>query len=158
MTSLLDLIDRAGRLKMAVRGGVAEHHLAMMLRQCASVRDVSTIPGDGQPDLAVKLTSGRVVRVECKNCLRAKTAAGLARVDFMRTRASKADPCSRFYAEQDFDVLAACLHPVTQNWEFAFRLTHGMREHRVCPGKLDNNVTVDDAWPRSFDEVVAGLL
>jgi hypothetical protein len=122
------------------------------------VRDVSTIPGDGQPDLAVTLTSGRVVKVECKNCLRTKTGAGLPRVDFMRTRASKADPCSRFYAEQDFDMLAACLHPVTQNWEFAFRLTRGMREHKACLGKLDNRVTVDGTWLRSFDVAVASLL
>lgn len=157
MEDLLDVIENADRLKMAVRGWVAEHHLAQMLLANPIVRDVTTIAGDGQPDLLVTLATDRQLRIECKNCLRACTSGGLPRVDFMRTRASKTDPCSRYYAPTEFEVVAACLHPVTKSWEFAFTTTDSMRPHRSCPGKLDNRVVVDDSWPRSFDEVVASL-
>lgn len=156
--ALLDVIEGADRLKMAVRGWVAEHHLGARLRESTLVKEVATIPGDGQPDFAVTLRSGRMLRLECKNCLRVRTAACLPRVDFMRTRASKSDPCSRYYATADFEMLAACLHPVTKSWDFAFRLTDGMAAHRSCPGKLDNRVVVDGSWKHSFDEAVASLL
>ena len=84
--------------------------------------------------------------MECKNVLRKTTAHGLARVDFQRTRASKSDPCSRYYGASDFDVIAACLHAVTEKWEFKYVLPTHLDAHARCRNKLSNNVKVDDRW------------
>lgn len=70
----------------------------------------------------------------------------LARVDFQRTRAAKSDPCSRYYSAQDFEVVAACLHALTERWEFSFALSRSFTSHASCPGKLSSNVTVDERW------------
>lgn len=157
MSVLLEIIQNAARLKMAVRGWVAEHHLIRALRSESVVGDAVTIPGDGQPDVAVTLTLGRKVRVECKNCLRMTTRGGLPRVDFQRTRAAKGDPCSRYYLPAEFEILAACLHPVTEKWEFAYKLTTSMKAHRKCEGRLDDRVVIDDTWVRSFAQVIGSL-
>jgi hypothetical protein len=63
-----------------------------------------------------------------------------------RIRASKKDPCSRFYAPTDFDVVAACLHARTEQWEFKYILPRDLNPHTNCAGKLANNVLVGDAW------------
>ena len=58
----------------------------------------------------------------------------------MRTRASKADPCSRFYSPNDFDVVAACLHAVSERWEFRYvaKLDRASRElqRKLSTGEL----------------------
>ncbi|HXU32827.1 MAG TPA: hypothetical protein VN851_19830, partial [Thermoanaerobaculia bacterium] len=68
--------------------------------------------------------------------------------DFQRTRAAKSDPCSRYYSPQDFDVVAACLHAVTERWEFSFALPGGLDPHAKCAGKLSSNVSIDERWSR----------
>jgi hypothetical protein len=42
----------------------------------------------------------------------------------------------------DFQVVAACLHPVTEHWEFKFALTRELPKHGSCPGRIDNNIRV----------------
>ena len=68
----------------------------------------------------------------------------------MRTRASKNDPCSRFYSPDDFDVVAACLHARTERWDFSFIRSTELNPHKACQGKIANNVRVDE-------KVAAGL-
>lgn len=143
---ILTLINDAPRLKMAVRGWVAEHHLLHLFASLPSVARCLTIPGDGRPDLEVRLQDGRTVLVECKNVLRKANAAGHARVDFMRTRAAQANPCSRYYGPGDFQLLAACMHAQTEKWEFRFRPTAELAPHPTCVGRLSNRVAVDTAW------------
>ena len=89
---------------------------------------------------------GTALTVECKNALRKTMADGTVRVDFQRTRSSKSDPCSRYYAASDFDVIAACLHAVTEKWEFKYSLPSKLDAHARCRHKLSNNVKVDDRW------------
>ena len=84
--------------------------------------------------------------LECKNILRQKYADGSYKLDFQRTRASKDDPCSRYYRPDDFEVVAACLHPLTESWEFLFHLTSGMPGHDKCPGRITNRIRVDKSW------------
>ncbi len=142
---VFDLIANARRLKMAVRGWVAEEHLTRLLRTIPGVSDCRRRDEEGGPD--VSLTFACVpLTVECKNVLRITDSAGFARVDFQRTRASKSDPCSRFYSPQDFDVLAACLNAVESTWSYRFMPTHRLAPHAHCPGKLSNRVKVDDGW------------
>lgn len=143
---LFDLIDGAARLKMAVRGWIAEQHLEDTLKTIGGVSDCKRINEEGQPDLTLRWKSSAPVLIECKNVLRSKTAAGLARVDFQRTRASKSDPCSRYYKPSEFGVLAACLHAVTEKWEFEFALTKELPAHQSCQGRIANNLRVSDPW------------
>ena len=144
-SEVLDVIVRSMRLKVAVRGWVAEEHLYRQLRELPEVRSCARLEGDG-PDLNVELYTGKMLKVECKNVLRARSREGLIRLDFQRTRASKSDPCSRYYSPRDFDVIAACLHSVTEKWEFRFALPNKLDPHRKCPGKISSNVYLDHRW------------
>ncbi len=121
--SLLDVIQNASRLKTAVRGWVAQRHLLRELEQLSGVTGCRELNEDGGPDFELVLPDNSVVRIECKNCLRRSRSDGRPRVDFQRTRHSKSDPCSRFYRPEEFEILAACLHPVTERWEFMFQRT-----------------------------------
>lgn len=91
--ALLDLIEGASRLKMAVRGWVAETHLERYLSAIPGVTQCRRIEGDGFPDIELRWKDSRPVRVECKNTLRTTYSDGRPKLDFQRTRASMADPC-----------------------------------------------------------------
>ena len=104
------------------------------------------LDSEGSPDLQLSYDGGPLLTVECKNVLRRTDAAGRPRIDFQRTRASKQDPCSRYYAAKDFDVVAGCLHAVTERWEFRYKLTGELAPHSKCAGKLSSNLLVDSAW------------
>lgn len=80
------------------------------------------------------LEGQQAILLECKNVLRTTYAGGIPKLDFQRTRASKSDPCLRYYMPSDFQVLAACLHPVTEQWEFKFALTSKLPPHGSLPG------------------------
>jgi len=149
-SEVLDLIASARRLKMAVRGWVAEEHLVRTLQRVEGVSDCQRIDEDGRPDVRLRYEGSGLLYVECKNVLRSVTKDGLARLDFQRTRASKKDPCSRYYRPEDFDVVAACLHAQTQHWEYQFTLTRGLDPHPKCQGRLSSNVSLDHRWNREI--------
>jgi hypothetical protein len=152
---ILELIAGAPRLKMAVRGWVAERHLHAVLESLPSVASVEAIEQDGQPDFRVEMRRGRKpLLIECKNVLRTTDRNGHARMDFMRTRASPAHPCSRYYSPTEFDVLAACLHASTERWDFAARRTVELAPHRRCTGRLDNRLVIDEGWERDLSDVL----
>ncbi len=132
-TEVLDLIQGARRLKMAVRGWVAEHHLVQKLQAVPGVEECRRNDEEGAPDIQLRFEGSALLDVECKNVLRKPTADGSIRVDFQRTRASKSDPCSRYYSSDDFDVLAACLHARTEKWEYSFALTRGSTSTKNVP-------------------------
>jgi hypothetical protein len=152
---ILTLIADSPRLKMAVRGWVAEEHLRRVLETLPGVTECERLNVEGEPDVRLFFQGHGPLYVECKNVLRQRTADGLPRVDFQRTRASKGDPCSRYYRPEDFDVLAACLHAVTEQWEFLYRLPREMAWHRICPGRLSNLVRVDANWSRAEQALAA---
>jgi hypothetical protein len=144
---ILNLIQAAPRLKMAVRGWVAEHHLRKALAETEGVESCTAIEEDGRPDFEVTYRGSRPILIECKNVLRKTLADGTVRVDFQKTRASKNDPCPRFYRPGEFEILAACLHPRTEQWEFAYMLTSEMDLHtKKCLEHLNNNVRISDSW------------
>lgn len=154
-TEVLDLIASARRLKMAVRGWVAEEHLVRELRTLPGVSDCERLDDEGGADVRLRFNGSPYLTVECKNVLRQRTSAGLPRVDFQRTRASRGDPCSRYYSPADFHVVAACLHAVSERWEFRYTVPSSLNAHRVCLGKLDNDVRVDERWSESALSVLA---
>lgn len=154
---ILDMIDTATRLKVAVRGRAAEKHLQSVLASEPALESVEEIDKDGQPDFVVGYR-GRSMRIECKNTLRRKTR-GHPKVDFQKTRASKGDPCSRYYRPEQFEVLAACLHPVSEVWEFRFCPTRLLPPHGKCPGHLSQNVLVDNGdWSTSIIPVLESII
>lgn len=156
---VLDLIGRARRLKMAVRGWVAEEHLVRRLRTVPGVTACEHLDEEGGPDIRLRYEQSRPITVECKNVLRQTTKEGIPRIDFQRTRASKGNPCSRYYDPEDFDMVAACLHAVTERWEFRYAMTDELdRFTSKCPGKLSNRVHVDDRWSRPVQDVLRAVV
>jgi hypothetical protein len=143
---VLDLIAGARRLKMAVRGWVAELHLRRRLATVPGVTDCIQLDEEGAPDVELRFEGSRPLRIECKNVLRQQAADGTIRLDFQRTRASKRDPCSRYYGPREFDVVAACLHAVTEQWQYRYTLPTRLDHHPRCVGKLASNVRLDQRW------------
>lgn len=143
---LLETIAGARRLKMAVRGWVAEEHLVDSISKVPGVADLERIREEGGADVKLRYRGGRALTIECKNVLRRLSADNLPRLDFQRTRASKQDPCSRYYAPEDFELVAACLHAVTEHWEFRYNRTVALQQHKSCIGKLASNVRIDASW------------
>lgn len=143
---ILELIANARRLKMAVRGWVAEAHLCTALSQVPGVSKCERLDAEGGPDIHLSYRGRPLITIECKNVLRNVDREGRPRIDFQRTRASKSDPCSRYYAPVDFDVVAGCLHAVTEKWEFRYALTGELPVHGKCKGKITNNIRVDASW------------
>lgn len=153
---LLDTLQSRFRLMAAVRGSVAEVHLRRELEATPGVSSVEHIDLDGQPDFLVRYKK-RSFRIECKNVLRS-TRGKIPRVDFQKTRASKSNPCSRYYDAGQFEVLAACLHPITESWEFRFCSTAELPLHPSCNGKLSTNVQVaGPAWHNSLPLLLNSL-
>ena len=144
---VLDLISERRMLKMAVRGSVAEEHLVGALRQVPDVRDCQRLADEHGPDVALTFR-GKRVTVECKNSSRVRTKEGFEKIDLQRTRASKADPCSRYYKPSEFDLVAACIHAVTEKWEFKYAPSDDLDRHASCLGRLSNNVKLDQRWTR----------
>lgn len=144
--AILDLIQGARRLKMAVRGWVAEHHLESMLAKVKGVDECHRLDEEGQPDMTLRYMGSRPMFIECKNALRTVAKDGTPRVDFQRTRASKSDPCSRYYRPGDFNIVAACLHSITEKWEFRFIVTSDLPGHKTCSGRIQSNLRVGPNW------------
>jgi hypothetical protein len=150
---ILSMIQSAPRLKMAVRGWVAERHLEKLLLTTPGVDECQQLEQDGKPDFSVSYKGSQPILIECKNVLRKTMADGTIKVDFQKTRASKQDPCSRFYRPTDFQILAACLHSCTESWDFTFRLTSELEPHSKCEGRLSNLVRINENWTNSAEEI-----
>lgn len=151
---ILDIIGGRNRLSVAVRGGVAEHHLEQQLTGAPGITSVQRLDVDAMHDFDVILDSGTFLRVECKNASPKTSAGGSFKVEVQKTRASKGDPASRFYAVNSFDVVAACLFSPTGQWEFLFGLTETMTRHKDFPDRLAAIQTVTDDWAASLPNLV----
>ncbi|MEW1642174.1 hypothetical protein [Streptomyces sp. NPDC091219] len=153
---ILDLLSSANRLKVAVRGRVAEWHLEQQLRSTKGLASIEPLDLDGQPDFEVLTTSGVKLRIECKNCSPKLTANGNYRVEVQKTRVSKSDPTSRYYDVSHFQVVAACLFPVTGKWEFRFKRSESLRRHASHDHKIAAMQVVDDSWSPDLLSVLEG--
>jgi hypothetical protein len=103
---VLDVIAGARRLKMTVRGWVAERHLRDRRAEIPGMTECEWLEAEGSPDLRVRCKDGPFLTVECKNVLREADKDKLPRLDFQRTRHSKADPCRTGLALADANVMA----------------------------------------------------
>ncbi|NLE98148.1 MAG: hypothetical protein GX596_09190 [Propionibacterium sp.] len=154
---ILDLISERNRLSVAVRGGVAERHLAQLLERSESVVEVKHLDKDGQHDFDVSLNDGTVLRVECKNASPNRTADGSFKVEVQKTRTSKNDPASRFYPVSGFDVVAACLFSATGRWIFRFGVTAEMPRHQKFPDRLAPIQHITEAWTDDIASLMGRL-
>lgn len=151
-TQLLDVLSEGNpRVLTAVRGRVAEYHLGVHLRGLPGVSAVRVLDQDGPPDYSLTYRR-KPFRIECKN-----VGGRLVRpkVDFQKTRAAKGNPCSRYYAASQFEVLAACMYAVTKRWDYRFCATSALSPHKRCSGKLSEHVYVEgDAWMVSLSDIL----
>jgi hypothetical protein len=151
---ILDIIGSRKRLQVAVKGGVAEHHLGRILREDPAVASVTGLDLDAQPDFDVRMTSGRKVLVECKNVSPERFANGDFKVEVQKTRATKGDPAGRLYRPDQFDVVAACLFSPTRRWEFRFILSSTLDRHPEHPRRLAATHHVDGRWSPTLQEAL----
>ncbi len=143
---ILNIINGRTRLAVAVRGGVAEHHLEQQLSTLPYVSEVRRLDIDAMHDFDVVLATGDMVRVECKNASPNKFRNGSYRVEVQKTRASKGDPASRFYPVDAFDVVAACLFSATGAWRFVFGRTADMQRHNKFSDRLAPVQEITESW------------
>lgn len=146
--TILDLIQNAFRLKIAVKGGVAEKHLLEYLTTCPMIEGVVHLDKDDQPDFEITY-GGELLLIECKNVSPEGT------IDLQKARHSKGDPNNRFYKDDRFDIFAASMQPFTGRWEFKFCPTVDLDPHPYAPGRLDTRVLVEGpVWNRSLEEIL----
>lgn len=150
---ILEIIANRNRLAVAVRGGVAEHHLESYLEADGGLTRVERRDKDGQPDFEVDLKNGPTWLIECKNVSPTTYAGGSPRIETQKTRSSKGDPASRFYKYTQFDVVAACLFSVTGKWEFRFARASDLSPHSEFPDRLAPMHRVDERWRRTLQEL-----
>lgn len=143
---ILDIIGDRNRLSVAVRGGVAEYHLEQQLAGAPGIASVQRLDVDAMHDFNVTLDDGTLLRVECKNASPKTSADGKFKVEVQKTRASKGDPASRFYAVNAFDVVAACLYSPTRQWKFRFGLTADLERHKTFPDRITPIQPITDGW------------
>jgi len=153
-TEILEMISQRNRLTVAVRGGVAEHHLARVLAAEPGVAGVAPLDKDGQHDFDVTMEDGRVVRVECKNCSPEPYSNGDIKVEVQKTRATQGDPAGRFYRPDQFDILAACLYGPTREWRFVYCTTDRMTRHLKHPDRLAPLHHVTSDWAGTLREAL----
>lgn len=159
VAELLSLIDDRFRLASAIRGGAAEFHLEKQLHSIDGISKIERLDKDGQPDFKF-IYKDTEFSIECKNVLR-RISGDHPRVDFQKTRASKSNPCSRYYEVGHFDILAACLHPVHGKWEFMFTSTNNLELHKECPKRFSPRVNVNnrsDSWSEDLKKILENII
>jgi hypothetical protein len=150
--TILDIVEGNFRLGIAVRGGVAEHHLERAFANEAVVRSVSPIDADGQPDFRVRVADGRELLIECKTASPKRYANGDFKVEAQKTRDSGA---GRKYSYDQFDVLATCLFSATGLWEFRFRRSADLTPWADDATRIAPIQRVDQTWARSLGNCLA---
>lgn len=153
--AILEIISERGRLAMAVRGGVAEHHLGAALRAEAIVQEAALGHQEGPPDYWVTLTDGDAVTVECKNAAPKTYADGAAKVEVQKTRASRSDPASRYYEPSAFDVIAACMFGPLGEWTFRYRRSRLLARHPDHHERIAPLQRIDDRWACTLEGALA---
>ena len=150
--TILNIIQDNFRLGVAVRGGVAEHHLGRALAVDQAVDSYEPIDADGQPDFRVRMVSGREVLVECKTASKKPYKNGDFKVEVQKTRDSGA---GRKYTYDQFDIIAACLFSATGLWEFRYRLASALKPWSQEPTRIEAIQRIDSSWTRSLGELLS---
>lgn len=151
---ILEIVSERSRLAMALRGGVAEHHLGRLLEGDKLVASADVGQQEGPPDFWVTLSDGRQVTIECKNASPKRYADGTPKVEIQKTRASRGDPLSRLYPRDAFDLIAVCMYGPTGKWEFQLKRTSELVAHPDHPTRVKPIQGVDDTWSDALSDVI----
>ena len=151
---ILEIVSERSRLAMAVRGGVAEHHLGRELHADPMVAIAEPGQQEGPPDFHVSLADGRSVAVECKNASPKPYRDGTPKVEIQKTRASRGDPLSRLYRIDAFDVVAVCMYGPTGRWTFRYRRTEDLERHSQHQDRIAPLQRVTASWARTVAEAL----
>jgi hypothetical protein len=149
-TELLDAIEVRFRLRAAVEGAVAEVQMERKIKALVGtiIERYEAHDIDGHADFSIWLKGrDRPIRAECKNIRESSKAGGASyrvkgvdvayRVETQKTRASTADPTSRFYDLDQFEILGVCLGKKTSCWsDIVFIKTEDLLRHKKHPLKL----------------------
>ncbi|MBI3150131.1 MAG: hypothetical protein HYZ17_16630 [Betaproteobacteria bacterium] len=157
---LLDAIDKRFRLKVALEGAVAEVHFERKLRIASKEGWLNSYEGhdvDGMHDFTVIALSGKAIRVEVKTIRNGRKP----KVELQKTRAAKADPSSRYYERNHFDVIAVCVGRLTNDWsQFRYALVRELPAHRNHSNKLQvmhpipESEETNPRWFSRFQDVI----
>jgi hypothetical protein len=161
---ILDVVLKNNRTLMNLKGAIAQEHLSRYLKDLmlkGIIENYESIDKDGQPDFKIKFRNKEFF-LECKNVEKEKKGSKDITIDFWRTRYQKTKgPISRFYHQNDFQVLAACLYNRTGKWEFLFIKTRALPRHPEDPEKFTNrtslspNTTYASEWKNTLIKVPA---
>lgn len=149
---ILDIVEANFRLGVAVRGGVAEHHLQGVLEKEPLLTKVTPIDEDGRPDFIVEV-DGYELMVECKTASPTVYSNGDFKVEVQKTRGKGAE---RKYKYDQFDIVAACLFSATGIWEFRFRLSRELARYPDDPTRMAAIHRVNNEWSTSIGDLLAG--
>ncbi|MDP9368565.1 MAG: hypothetical protein M3Q03_09880 [Chloroflexota bacterium] len=169
---ILNAIKKRFRLLVAVRGAIAEEHVAGHLRAVQSqglVDGFEEFDEDGFPDIRVDV-DGKSYLMECKTGKRKTTGKKVkvtrVSVDFQRTRNPQDTPWERYYTAEEFDILAVWVpkdanHPDT----FWFAPTNGLelhKDHGESYKRLASGVTIvpsdpGDVWTNDLPKLLQRL-
>lgn len=151
---ILDLIRERARTLMAVRGGVAEHHMGKVLARDPSVASAVVGHQEGPPDYYVTLANRSEVTVEVKNASPMTYADGTPKVEVQKTRGSQGDPASRLYGPSAFDVLAACMNGPYGTWSFKFKRSELLTRHAEHEERFTPLQRIDDSWSDTLHDAL----
>ncbi len=173
---LLDAINRRFRAKVTLEGAVAEVHLGKHIKNAQDrglIIRFEEHDRDDYPDYTIWLPArpDTGYLIECKNIRDSQEAYKKAgdivayKVETQKTRASKADPSSRFYDTNHFDVLAVCLGKKTHDWrQFLYICTPDLPKHSKHQTKIAvthrvplPTESVDPPWFTSLDDLIGHL-
>jgi hypothetical protein len=149
-SELLDAIDTRFRLRTAVEGAVAEVQMERKIKALVGkvIERYQAHDIDGHADFSIWLSGRKLpIRAECKNVRESSKAGGEAyrvkgvdvayKVETQKTRAGTADPTSRFYDLDQFEILGVCLGKKTGCWsDIVFVKTGDLLRHKTHPTKL----------------------
>lgn len=151
---ILSIVSERSRLAMALRGGVAEHHLGRLLEADELVESAEIGQQEGPPDFWVTLADGAKLTIECKNASPKTYADNTPKVEIQKTRASRGDPLSRLYPFDAFDLIAVCLYGPTGKWDFKFKRTADLAPHPDHPSRIAPLQRVDETWSDALADVI----
>jgi hypothetical protein len=152
---ILEIVSERTRLAVALRGGVAEHHLGRHLRNDPAISRAEVGTQDGPPDYWVSLVDGQDLSIECKNASPKTYRGGIPKAEVQKTRASRGDPLSRFYSVDAFDLLAVCLWGPTKEWTFRYKRTADLERHPDHSDRIAPMQRIDSSWATSVVDALA---
>ena len=149
-TEILDAVSQRFRLRAALEGAVAEVQMERKIQALPKslVGRYEAHDLDGQPDFSIWLRGRDLpLRGEYEKVRESSSPGGQAyrengqivayKVETQKTRTSRADPTSRFYGVDQFEILGVCLGKKTGDWsDFLYVKVSDLQRHAAHPQKL----------------------